>query len=92
VDGCGVQPHPGGDRQADQALADMATQLSSAGSNGSQAYSTLAAIAPDHGVASVEQSNAAAVESAHADLVAARNELTAAVHDAQTVVAALKAA
>jgi len=82
----------GADMTAAQAsLSDMAAKMASARNAGDAAASSLAAIGPDHGDASVLASNQAAVASARSQLKGARTDLTTAVTDAKSVVAALKA-
>ncbi len=72
-------------------LADMATRIAEAKTDGDQAAAMLVALAPDHGDAAVMSSNAAAVEDARVLLETARTALTAATASAHAVVSALKA-
>ncbi len=72
------------------ALADMSTRLSNASSQAQSAVSTTASLAPDNGDKTIMTSNAAAIKTARASLVAAQKDLQAARKDADTILKGLK--
>ncbi len=75
---------------ARQSLTDLHAKLASATTQADTASTSLAAIAPDKGDKAIAASNAAAVDAARKDLVAAKADLTTATKDARAVVKDLK--